>query len=66
MHQNGGRIQLWECHDRANQQWFSDGNRWVNKGSGKCLDLHYGDLQKEEGRIQLWECHTDINQQWEH
>ncbi|GEM_PF-2363399 len=63
--QDGGAVQVWDCHDRSNQQWRFDQGRLVNRANGKCLDLHEPDLYKEGGKVQVWACHQKVNQQWD-
>ncbi len=64
---NGGKIQVWDCHDGDNQQWhFDNVGRLVN-GGGKCLDADSvaDAFRKKGGKVQVWDCHDEVNQRWE-
>jgi hypothetical protein len=63
-------VQQWTCLGNWNQQWrfdripgTSDGIFIINRYSGKCLDLYYG--QTGDGTtIQLYSCHGGHAQWW--
>ncbi|NUT93736.1 MAG: ricin-type beta-trefoil lectin domain protein [Saccharothrix sp.] len=66
LHQDGARIQLWDCHNGLNQEWDYD-EQWRvihNRESGRCLDADLASIDRNGTRVQLWECHADPNQQW--
>lgn len=70
---NGAPIIQWTCHFLDNQ-WFAplrtfdaSGNVsivFINKKSGKCIDLNGSGLANGTPIIQ-WTCHNGANQQWE-
>jgi len=61
---NGGRVQIRECNDAAQQKWsFDDAGRLVSS-SGKCLDVHADDVHKDGGNVQIWECNDAAQQKW--
>ena len=33
--------------------------------TGKCLDVHGPDVQRNGGRVQVWDCHGGANQNWQ-
>lgn len=61
----GGKVQIWECNDAPNQQWFFDEKGRINSQGGKCLDVSGSDLHKNGGKVQLWDCNDAPNQQWQ-
>ncbi|MFS8101439.1 RICIN domain-containing protein [Lentzea alba] len=71
---NGAAIIQWDCHGLENQQFAPlftvDGNSegisvvFINRKSGKCIDLYNGDLANGTPIIQ-WTCHNGANQKWE-
>lgn len=61
---DGGKVQIWDCHNAIQQRWkFDDQDRLVNEG-GKCLDVYVEDLAKDGGKVQIWECNDQIQQKW--
>ena len=60
---NGGRVQLWDCHNGDFQRWKLEEGRLKNAG-GKCLDVSGPDLHKNGGHVGLWDCNDAPNQQW--
>jgi hypothetical protein len=61
---NGVLLQVWDCNDSDNQQWYYDikaGTINYKPDSGKCLDLVGG---KDGTHVQLWDCNGHNNQQW--
>jgi hypothetical protein len=71
---NGAAIIQWDCHGLENQQFAPlftvDENTtgvsvvFINRKSGKCVDLYNGDLANGTPIIQ-WTCHNGANQKWE-
>ena len=71
---NGAAIIQWDCHGLENQQFAPlftvDGTTegisvvFINRKSGKCVDLYNGDLANGTPIIQ-WTCHNGANQKWE-
>lgn len=61
---NGGRVQLWDCHRGANQQWRFERGRIISMANGRCLDLHGPDVGSSGGRVQVFDCNGSPNQLW--
>jgi hypothetical protein len=71
---DGAPIIQWDCHGLDNQQfaplYVIDPNTsglsvvFINKKSGKCIDLNGGGLANGTPIIQ-WTCHNGANQKWE-
>lgn len=71
---NGAPIIQWDCHGLDNQQFAplftvdpaTEGISivFINKKSGKCVDLYNGELANGTAIIQ-WTCHNGSNQKWE-
>ncbi|GIJ37839.1 hypothetical protein Vwe01_11640 [Micromonospora andamanensis] len=59
---NGTRIQLYDCHSGANQQWNINSNGTITGvQSGLCLDAGGSG---NGAMIQLYSCWGGANQQW--
>ncbi|WP_309115370.1 PHB depolymerase family esterase [Saccharothrix sp.] len=62
----GTRVQLWDCHGGANQQWTATaaGELTVYTGdSRRCLDAEAGGTTAGTPVI-IWTCHGGANQKW--
>jgi hypothetical protein len=60
---NNTRVQLWDCHSGANQQWtHTSGKQLVVYGT-KCLDAS-GQGTANGTAVIIWDCHGGVNQQW--
>ena len=60
---NDARVQLWDCHGGANQQWtHTSGKQLVVYGT-KCLDAS-GQGTANGTSVIIWDCHGGVNQQW--
>ncbi len=60
---NGARVQLWDCHGGANQQWTHTSGKQLVVYGGKCLDASGGGTANGTAAI-IWDCHGGTNQQW--
>jgi hypothetical protein len=60
---NGAVVQLWDCHDGANQQWSVTASKQLSVYGGKCLDAEGGGTSSGTRAI-IWDCHGGANQQW--
>ena len=60
---NGAVVQLWDCHDGANQQWSVTASKQLSVYGGKCLDAEGGGTSAGTRAI-IWDCHGGANQQW--
>ena len=60
---NGAVVQLWDCHDGANQQWSVTASKQLSVYGGKCLDAE-GSGTSPGTRAIIWDCHGGANQQW--
>jgi len=63
-HENGCKIQVWECNGQLQQQWlFASGT--LRSGAGMCLDVQ-SHCQNENGcKVQVWECNGNQQQRWQ-
>lgn len=62
---DGGRVQAWGCHGRANQLWTYDrASRAIRAASGRCLDVDLPQMRTNGGRVQTWSCNGQSQQQW--
>ncbi|HEY6887200.1 MAG TPA: RICIN domain-containing protein [Solirubrobacter sp.] len=59
----GTRIQLWDCHGGANQQWVYNGSSLRVYGD-KCLDA-LGAGTENGTPVQIWYCADVPQQQWD-
>ncbi|GIF62258.1 hypothetical protein Ais01nite_02930 [Asanoa ishikariensis] len=57
---NGAQVQVWDCHNNANQQFIQNGA--ALQVMGKCLDVPVNAAAGT--RLQIWDCHGGANQQW--
>jgi hypothetical protein len=60
---NGSTVQLWDCHNGANQQWTSTTAGELRVYGGKCLDAE-GGATSAGTRVIIWDCHGGANQRW--
>jgi endo-1,4-beta-xylanase len=60
---NGTRVQLWDCHGQANQQWTYTSSRQLTVFGSKCLDAN-GRGTANGTAIIIWDCNGQTNQQW--
>jgi poly(3-hydroxybutyrate) depolymerase len=60
---NGSAVQLWDCHDGANQQWTRTTAGELRVYGGKCLDAENGGSSAGT-RVIIWDCHGGANQRW--
>jgi hypothetical protein len=51
---NGNTIQIWDCNDQKNQQWYFDG-LYIRSGINdqKCIDVPGGDYTNGN-KLELW------------
>lgn len=65
---NGTRVQLWDCNNQLQQQWFvgqwGNYNYFVNQASGRCLDADTNTAYWDGGVVQLWDCNNLPQQKW--
>jgi hypothetical protein len=63
---NGTRLQIWDCHTGANQQWTLSASGELSVYSGasrRCLDAY--ENQTTAGTpVIIWSCHGGTNQRW--
>jgi endo-1,4-beta-xylanase len=57
---NGAPMQIWDCHNNANQQFTQNGT--ALQVMGKCLDAPPNAAPGT--RLQIWDCNGGANQQW--
>ena len=57
---NGTQVQIWDCHNNANQQFIQNGR--ALQVMGKCLDAPPNAAAGT--RVQIWDCNGGANQQW--
>jgi poly(3-hydroxybutyrate) depolymerase len=60
---DGTRLQIWDCHGGANQQWTYTSSRQLIGSGGKCLDANGAGTANGTAVI-IWTCHGGANQQW--
>lgn len=60
---NGSRVQIWECHNQANQNWKMDDFGHILSRNGKCLGITTNQVQNGT-KVQLWDCRNQATQQW--
>jgi glucosylceramidase len=73
---DGANVHQWTCHNGFNQQWSLTGGpgggapvpgntvyRFVNRYSGKCLEVAGGSLS-EGANIRQWTCNGSYHQYW--
>jgi hypothetical protein len=61
---NGTKLNLWDCHQNANQRWTTTaaGELRVYNGS-KCLDVP--GTAGNGTRVVIWDCNGGANQKWD-
>ncbi|WP_026924451.1 extracellular catalytic domain type 1 short-chain-length polyhydroxyalkanoate depolymerase [Glycomyces arizonensis] len=62
----GAQVQIWDCHNGANQQWTytAAGELTVYSGGAElCLDAEGAGTANGTAAI-VWTCHGGVNQQW--
>jgi len=60
---NGAHVIMWDCHGRANQQWYWDNSQIKSRLNNKCLDIQ-GANRNNGAHIIMWDCHGGANQKW--
>jgi len=60
---NGARVDLWDCHGGANQQWTTTASRQLQVYGNKCLDAYNHGTSNGTGAV-IWDCTGLPNQQW--
>jgi Ricin-type beta-trefoil lectin domain len=58
---NGGRVQVWTCNGRKQQDWFVERGA-LRSSVGKCLDVSAPD--QRGARVQIWDCNGAPQQRW--
>jgi len=62
---DGGLVQAWGCHGRANQLWTYDrASRAIRASSGRCLDVDRPQMHTDGGKVQTWSCNGLPQQKW--
>ncbi len=69
LHRNGGWVQMWDLHGRANQKWVlvpvgRGFVKIVNQAGGLVLDADSRYVHRNGGRLQLWDWNGGLHQQW--
>jgi endo-1,4-beta-xylanase len=60
----GTRVQIWDCHGGANQQWTFNSNGTISSAqTGLCLDVN-GGASANGSAVIVWNCHGGTNQRW--
>ena len=51
---NGNKIQIWDCNNNKNQQWWFDGE-YIRSGLNdkKCFDVPKGDFSNGK-KLEIW------------
>ena len=69
MRENGGIVQLWECHGGVQQQWVlnhkEDNFFTIENGGNLCLDADVNNWRQSGAIVQVWECNNSRQQTWE-
>jgi hypothetical protein len=63
---NGAQVEIWTCHNAANQLWTSTAAgelRVTIGGVTKCLDA-YNNQTTNGTKIEIWSCSGGANQKW--
>jgi endo-1,4-beta-xylanase len=60
-HNNGTRVQLWDCNGGSNQTWTYNSNKQLVVYGNMCLDAAGSG---NGSGIQIYSCWTGANQQW--
>ncbi len=58
---NGTRVQLYDCHGQANQQWTATSSRQLTVYGNVCLDAAGSG---NGAAVQIYSCNGQSNQQW--
>eukprot|EP00935_MAST-01C_sp_MAST-1C-sp1_P000833 g833.t1 len=58
------KIQIWDCNNRKNQQWYFDG-MYIRSGTNNelCIDVPNGDYSNGN-KLDIWQCNGHTNQRW--
>ncbi|MEW1839198.1 RICIN domain-containing protein [Nonomuraea angiospora] len=71
MGRDGTKVQLWECNDSAQQDWYYEpvnSSEAVIKnrraGSGYCLDADLNTIGRNGTKVQLWQCNGTPQELW--
>lgn len=62
-HNNGARVQVWDCNNSLQQTWRVDGHA-IRSGAGKCLDVDAPEQHNNGGKVQVWDCNNSQQQTW--
>jgi endo-1,4-beta-xylanase len=60
-HNNGTRVQLYDCNGQSNQQWTSTSSRQLTVYGNMCLDAAGSG---NGSAVQIYSCNGQANQQW--
>ncbi|GAA4601236.1 dienelactone hydrolase [Actinoplanes octamycinicus] len=60
-HNNGTRVQLYDCNGQANQQWTSTSSKQLTVYGNVCLDAAGSG---NGAAVQIYSCNGQSNQQW--
>ncbi|GAB3834987.1 ricin-type beta-trefoil lectin domain protein [Dactylosporangium cerinum] len=60
-HNNGTRVQLYDCHGQSNQQWTATSSRQLTVYGNVCLDAAGSG---NGAAVQIYSCNGQSNQQW--
>ena len=62
-HNNGTRVQLYDCNGQSNQSWTYTSSKQLQVYGSKCLDA-YGQGTSNGTSVIIWDCNGQANQQW--
>jgi hypothetical protein len=60
-HNNGTRVQLYDCNRQSNQAWTYTSNKQLRVYGDMCLDAAGSG---NSAAVQIYSCHSGTNQQW--
>ncbi|MFC7279204.1 endo-1,4-beta-xylanase [Paractinoplanes rhizophilus] len=60
-HNNGTRVQLYDCHNQSNQQWAYTSSKQLTVYGNMCLDAAGSG---NASAVQIYSCNGQSNQQW--
>ncbi|NUR70841.1 MAG: 1,4-beta-xylanase, partial [Hamadaea sp.] len=60
-HNNGTRVQLYDCHGLTNQQWTYTASKQLTVYGNMCLDAAGSG---NSAAVQIYSCNGQTNQQW--
>ncbi len=60
-HNNGTRVQLWDCNNQSNQTWTYTASKQLTVYGNMCLDAAGS---ANGAAIQIYSCNGQTNQQW--